>query len=52
MNFEVFSAEKYEVEKLKITIAHTSTGIHLLNDRSVDSREFTATASLMPGFLS
>ena len=52
MNFEVFSAEKYEVEKLKITIAHTSTGIHLLNDRSVDSREFTATAPLMPGFLS
>jgi hypothetical protein len=52
MNFEVFSAEKYEVEKPKITIAHASTGSHLRNDRSIDSLEVTATAPLMPGFLS
>lgn len=52
MIFEVFSAEKYEVEKPKIMSAHASTGIQLVHDRSIDSREFTATAPLMPGFLS
>ena len=32
MNFEVLSAEKYEVEKTKMMIAHATTGVHLVND--------------------
>ncbi len=47
---EVFSAEKYEVEKQKSTTAHATAGIHFMNDASPGTCAPAATAPLIPAF--